>query len=95
MQAIPLEDGAWEIGCHIGGNYTKHGYATEAVRAFLPVIMTQFGIEEITGICLAENKASVKVMKRCGFAKQYEGPGPYQGQQREICRFVFTATPRS
>lgn len=95
VQAIPLEDGAWEIGYHIGGNYTKHGYATEAVRAFLPVIMAQLGIEEITGICLAENKASVKVMKRCGFAKQYEGPGPYQGQQREICRFVFTATPRS
>lgn len=95
VQAIPLEDGAWEIGYHIGGNYTKHGYATEAVRAFLPVIMAQLGIEEITGICLAENKASVKVMDRCGFAKQYEGPGPYQGQQREICRFVFTATPRS
>lgn len=95
VQAIPLEDNTWEVGYHIGGNYTKHGYATEAVRAFLPVIMAQLGIEEITGICLAENKASVKVMERCGFAKQYEGPGPYQGQQREICRFVFTATPRS
>lgn len=89
VQAIPLEDGAWEIGYHIGGNYTKHGYATEAVHAFLPVIMAQLGIAEITGICLAENKASVKVMERCGFTKLYEGPGPYQGQQREICKFVF------
>ena len=33
VQAIPLEDGSWEIGYHIGGDYTKQGYATEAVRA--------------------------------------------------------------
>ena len=91
VQAIPLDDAAWEIGYHIGGAYTKHGYATEAVRAFLPVILPQLGISEITGICLAENKASVKVMERCGFIKQYEGLGPYQGQQREICKFVFRA----
>ena len=91
VQVIPLEDGGWEIGYHIGADYTKYGYATEAVRAFLPVIMEQLNIAEITGICLAENKASVKVMERCNFTKQYEGPGSYQGQQREICRFVFKA----
>ena len=93
VQAIPFEDGGWEVGYHIGGDYTKHGYATEAVRAFLPVIMVQLGLAEITGICLADNKASVKVMERCGFTKLYAGPGPYQGQEREICRFVFTAEP--
>lgn len=89
VQAIPLEDNTWEVGYHIGGDYTCRGYATEAVRAFLPVIMAQLGIAEITGICLAENKASVKVMERCGFTKLYEGPGPYQGQKREICKFAF------
>lgn len=94
VQAIPLEDDTWEIGYHIGGDHTKHGYATEAVRAFLPVIMAQLGLAEITGICLAENKASVKVMEHCGFTKLYEGPGPYQGQEREICRFVFKTEPR-
>ena len=80
VQAVPFEDGTWEVGYHIGGNYTKKGYATEAVTAFLPVIMKQIGITEIAGICLAENKASVKVMERCGFSKLYEGMGNYQGQ---------------
>lgn len=89
VQAVPFDDGTWEIGYHIGGNYTKQGYATEAVKAFLPVIMKQIGIAEIAGICLAENKASVKVMERCGFTKLYEGDGNYQGQERLICRFVF------
>ena len=89
VQAVPFEDGTWEIGYHIGCNYTKQGYATEAVNAFLPVIMEQIGIAQIAGICLAENKASVKVMERCGFTKLYEGAGNYQGQERLICRYVY------
>lgn len=89
VQAIPFEDGTWEVGYHIGSNYTKQGYATEAVTAFLPVIMKQIDITEIAGICLADNLASVKVMERCGFIKLYEGKGNYQGQERIICKFVF------
>lgn len=94
VQAVPFDDGTWESGYHIGGNYTKQGYATEAVTAFLPVIMKQIGITEIAGICLADNKASVKVMERCGFTKLYEGIGNYQGEQREICRFVYYLSPK-
>ena len=89
VQAVPFDDGTWEVGYHIGCNYTKQGYATEAVRAFLPVIMPQLKITRIGGICLAANKASVKVMERCGFVKEFEGTGNYQGEQREICRFVY------
>ena len=95
VQAVPLGEGPWEVGYHIGGNYTKQGYATEAVTAFLPVIMKQIGITEIAGICLAQNKASVKVLERCGFCKQYEGIGPYQGQEREICKYVYSLPPKS
>ena len=94
VQAVPFDDGTWEIGYHIGKNYTKQGYATEAVNAFLPVIMKKIGITEMTGICLAENLSSVKVMERCGFAKLYEGIGNYQGEQREICRFVYYLSPK-
>ena len=90
VQAVPFDDGTWEVGYHIGGNYTKQGYATEAVNAFLPVIMPKLGISKIAGICLAENKASVKVMGRCGFIKEFEGIGPYQGEDRMICKFLFT-----
>ena len=89
VQAVPFDDGTWEVGYHIGGNYTKNGYATEAVKAFLPVIMPKLGLFKIAGICLADNKASVKVMERCGFVKEYEGIGPYQGEERRICRYYF------
>ncbi|MBQ8833669.1 MAG: GNAT family N-acetyltransferase [Oscillospiraceae bacterium] len=90
VQAVPFDDGTWEVGYHIGGNYTKHGYATEAVKAFLPVIMPKLGITQIAGICLAENRGSVKVMEHCGFIKEFEGAGPYQGENRNICKFMFS-----
>jgi RimJ/RimL family protein N-acetyltransferase len=89
VQAVPFDDGTWEVGYHIGAAYTKKGYAIEAVRAFLPVIMPKLGIDFIWGICLAENKASVKVMEKCGFVKEFEGVGPYQGAEQPICRFRY------
>lgn len=90
VQAVPLGDGTWEIGYHIGGAYTKQGFATEAVKAFLPVILPKLGLRQIKGICLAENMASRKVMERCGFIKDFEGEGPYQGQQKRICRYHYS-----
>ena len=89
VQAVPFDDGTWEVGYHIGAAYTKQGYSTEAVKAFLPVIMPKLGLDRIKGICLAANKASQKVMERCGFVKEFEGMGPYQGQEREICKYHY------
>ena len=89
VQAVPLGDGVWEIGYHIGAKYTKHGYATEAVKAFLPVIMKRIGITKMAGICLADNIASQKVMEKCGFVLEFRGVDSYQGEPREICRYWY------
>lgn len=89
VQAVPLEAGIWEIGYHIAAAHTKNGYATEAVRAFLPVIMDTLGIQAMLGVCLADNAASIKVMERCDFKKVFQGIGNYQGAEREICKFLY------
>ncbi len=89
VQAVPIGEGVWEVGYHVGGKYTKNGYATEAVKAFLPVIMKRVGIEKIAGICVVENVASQKVMKKCGFVHEFSGVDNYQGEQREICRYYY------
>lgn len=94
VQAVPFDDGTWEIGYHIGVNYTKQGYATEAVTAFLPVIMKQLSITEIRGICLADNLAAVKVMERCGFICLYDGIGDYQGEEQKIRKYVYYLSPK-
>ena len=84
-----IDDGKWEIGYHIAKKYTGKGYATEAVNAFLPVIAKLAGISEIYGICLAENTASLAVMKKCGFENVFTGIGLYQGAEREITKKVW------
>lgn len=88
VQLVPLEEG-WEVGYHIGKQYTKKGYATEAVKTFVPYVMETMKIDAVAGICLAENVASCVVLERSGFEKQFEGRGEYQGEERNICRYVY------
>ena len=90
VQMVPLEDGAWEIGYHIAKKYTGSGYATEAVKAFLPVMADTVGTDEVRGICLSENIASKHVLLKCGFKPVFEGTGDYQGEKREIFRSVWS-----
>lgn len=89
VQAVPFDNGEWEVGYHIGKDYTKQGYATEALKAFLPVIMEKLGIAKITGICLSENIGSIRVMEKVGFEKDFEGEGVYQGDKKQICKFTY------
>ena len=91
VQMVPIDGGAWEIGYHIGAKYTGNGYATEAVKAFLPVMAATIGIGEVYGISLKENAASCRVMEKCGFENLFSGIGPYQGAQREIVKNVWRA----
>ncbi len=88
---VPLDDNTWEIGYHIAKEYTGLGYATEAVRFFLPEAARLAGVSRIYGICLKENGASRRVMEKCGFSLLYEGPGPYQGRERTIVKCVWQA----
>ncbi len=88
VQLCPVEEG-WEIGYHIAAQYTGNGYATEAVKGFLPVIAEKKNLSEIYGICLRENAASVRVLENCGFETVFCGKGNYQGETREIIRTLF------
>ena len=89
VQLVPLGGGSWEIGYHIAERYTGCGYATEAVRAVLPAAARTVGADEVYGVCLRDNLASARVLRKCGFDPVYEGPGDYQGETREIFRGIW------
>ena len=86
VQAVPMRDSTWELGYHIGKRYRGQGYATEAISAFLPVIMKKLSITEIKGICDLDNQASIKVMEKCGFVSTSE--------TKEKANYVYYLSPK-
>ena len=91
IQAFPVKDG-WEVGYHIEKSRTGRGYATEAVRAFLPQIMERLDIAHIFGLCHAENVASCKVLEKNRFSLVFEGLSMYHGKQELVRRYIFEKT---
>ena len=91
VQLCPLGDDTWEVGYHVAKKYTGKGYATEALKAFLPVITEQAGISGVYGICLADNIASQAILRKCGFTGIFRGISEYQGENREIVKTVWKA----
>lgn len=89
VQLVSLDEG-FEIGYHIAKDYTSNGYATEAVKSFLDYMMKKKNLNKVYGICLSENLASKRVMEKCGFIKEFEGEGNYQGEIKSIARYFFT-----
>jgi len=88
VQLVPLK-ASFEVGYHIAKEYTGKGYATEALKSFLEYVKSEKGLEKVYGICLSENVASKRVLEKCGFEKEYEGVGKYQGRSAEIARYMF------
>lgn len=91
VQLVPIGEGKWEIGYHIAKAFTGKGYATEAVKAFLPVMSEKVGTNEVFGIRLKENAASGRVLEKCGFETFFTGEGEYHDGVYEICKSVWKA----
>lgn len=88
VQAVPIA-GGWEVGYHIAAEYTGNGYASEAVAAFVPLVMKRLGIGQIWGICRGDNLASRRVLEKCAFNLVFFETGNYKGQEHKICKYVY------
>lgn len=88
VQLVSIEDG-FEVGYHIGKEYTNKGYASEALNAFLCEIMKKKNLDFVYGICISENIASRKVLEKCGFKMEYKGDGKYHDEIRQIEKYVL------
>lgn len=87
VQLSKVKEG-YEIGYHVAKLYTGNGYATRAVSLFLNFISENSNIREIFGIALSKNKASLRVLEKCGFEPIFEGTGLYQGKRRKIIKTI-------
>lgn len=90
VQLISLNVDKWEVGYHIAEKYTGKGYATEALTAFLPVIMPAVQISEVWGICHSDNIASCRVLEKCSFKLYSKELGDYKGEKCYVCKYIYT-----
>ncbi len=88
VQAVPIDD-QWEVGYHIVKKHTRKGYASEALMAFMPIIMKKLNISQIWGICRGDNLASRRVLEKCSFNLVQNKIGNYIGQEHEICKYLY------
>ncbi len=87
VQLVPVNEG-FEVGYHIAKEHRGKGYATEALTAFLPVIAAKKSLQKVHGICDCDNLPSIRVLEKCGFCKEYEGLGEYQGKSKNIVKYA-------
>ena len=66
------------VGKHVGAGYFilpeyhGQGYMTEALREILRFAFEEDGVYRISTGCIAENRASERVMQKCGMIKEAE-----------------------
>lgn len=59
-----------EIGCWIGKPYRGQGLMTEAMVAVLRYAFSTLGLKRVYAHVFVENKASRKLVERCGFTRE-------------------------
>lgn len=71
-----------ELGYELAPWHWGRGYATEAARAMLAYAFSIPGIQRVTASCLAENRASVRVLEKLGLQVEAIQPEKEHFKQR-------------
>ena len=79
MNETEIQDGKIEMGYAFLPGYYNRGFATEAFRGAIDHLFTQ-GFHTVAAGAFSENKASLRVMEKCGMTRQdYTDEIPYRG----------------
>ena len=70
IQAEPDMFRTWEIGYIFNPDYHNQGYATEACQAVIDYTFTKLNAHRIVAYCNPENRASWRVLEKCGMNRE-------------------------
>ena len=65
-----LTNNSAEIGYVLHSDYHGNGYAAEAARCVIAFGFDSLELTRISAICMTENKASLRVMQKCGMVQE-------------------------
>lgn len=78
------------IGYSVLGDFRNRGYATEAIRRLVPVILSWPGIRRIIATTYPDLKASIRVLEKSGFVPA-GGRETGQGMEEGTVMYVLEA----
>lgn len=90
--ATRCENGMAEIGYWIGEPYWGQGLASAALAKFIGHCFQQLGYKKLFATVLDPNKASMRVLEKCGFQEegvQQEQQVCKDGKRHDVHRFVI------
>jgi RimJ/RimL family protein N-acetyltransferase len=73
---LPDEDGSVDLGYRLRKAAWNKGYATEASRALIRKCFTELGVDRMTAHTMTVNRASRRVMEKCGLTLFDTHPSP-------------------
>jgi ribosomal-protein-alanine N-acetyltransferase len=96
---VDEKNGLADIGILIGERSAwGHGYGREAWGAVLNELLAEPGIRKVSGGCVAENAAMVRVMRACGMSEDGRRVRHYlyEGREADVVYFAaFAARPET
>ncbi|MBK8741165.1 MAG: GNAT family N-acetyltransferase [Betaproteobacteria bacterium] len=87
---------SFELGYFLRPDAQGHGYASEAVRLVVDFGFKSLAARRIWASCDVQNERSVRVLERCGFAREGTLKNErrnLQGGLRDTLLFALTTTP--
>ena len=70
FQVLPEDARQAQIGFTLSRPYQKQGYASEAVRALVGFLFSEYRLHRITATCDALNLASARLLERIGMRRE-------------------------
>ena len=78
-----------DLGYWLTEPFWGRGIMTEAVRAVVPYAMKRFGLCRLEAAVLARNPASMRVLEKCGFAREGVSRASVSKDGQLLDRVVF------
>lgn len=89
-------DGSADLGYEVAPDHWGRGYATEAARAMLAFGFEQLDLRRVTADCIADNRASARVLEKLGMTlvQRQVAAETFKGRAWDVLHYALERADR-
>ena len=91
----PVDDACYELGYWIGRDHWGNGYASEACKALLSLVVDSVPREKIFATCQIGNLSSERILSNLGFVKIAEILSFSKARNKDTACFKYQLTDKN